>query len=197
MAAGSHSTTINKPFTLSFRRKRAKNKILTETPIYCKAERLLNWKKLDTNLREFANSHGLELRESSTHYLKGETTIYHLVEDSGIFYEIKHTKPIGEYGSKLRIYSRTEREISVQSKSSWLKKPTIKTKGEVSSDVRELAGDLTALIGFFSWETEIINPDWPEALRNFKCLKFECSQIDLAVFELERIRELHLGLLNG
>ncbi|GAB5527829.1 MAG: hypothetical protein Roseis2KO_57010 [Roseivirga sp.] len=154
----------------------------------------MNWKKLHTDIQNFATANRLKLEELNTTYPKGRLTMYQLVEDSKIFYEIRHSKPVADYGSKIRVYAKTKQHISIVSKSNWLGKQSLKIDGELSEETNILVHELVELIGSFCWNTEIINPDWPEVLRGQQCLKFECRQIDLAVEALERIRALHSRL---
>ncbi len=156
----------------------------------------LNWKKLHTDIQAFATAHNLELEELNTTFPKGKLTTYRMMEDSKIFCEIKHSKPLADYGSKIRIYTKTERQISIISKVGWLGKQSLRIDGEVSDEVNRLMQKLAKLTGSFTWTTEVINPEWPEALRGEQCLKFECKQVDLAAAELASIRALHL-LLSG
>lgn len=151
----------------------------------------LNWKKLHTDIKAFAAAHELEVEELNTSYPNGQLTTYRMAEDSGVFFEIRHAKPISDYGSKVRVCSKTEREISIVSKTGWLGKQTIRVDGELTEQENRLIKELAKLIGSFSLTTKVINPEWPGQLRNQQCLVFECKQIELATAQLDSVREIY------
>ncbi|MCE7995609.1 MAG: hypothetical protein HEP71_26760 [Roseivirga sp.] len=164
--------------------------------LWVEAIEFMDWKKLHTDIEVFAAAHNLKVEERNTSYAKGQLTTYRMVGNSEIFYEIRHTKPISGYGSKIRIYSRTEQQFSIKSKYNWLGKLSLKIDGQLSDELNTSIEELAKRIGTFSWTTELINSEWPEALQGKRCLKFECKQIELATAELERIRALHIKLLG-
>ncbi len=151
----------------------------------------MDWKKLDTDLRAFAASHNLECEELNTRYLKGQLTTYRMAGKPDTFYEIRHAKPVSDYGSKLRIYSRVDHDISIECRTGWLGKQNLSMNKGLTAELNMLITELAELIETFTWSTKVINPEWPEVWRNTKCLEFESSKIDLAVAELERIAHIH------
>ncbi|WP_370087556.1 hypothetical protein [Ekhidna sp.] len=156
----------------------------------------MDWKKLHNDITGFANKHQIQLKESDLSYGSGTVTTYQLKEKDNIFYELKHSKPIAEYGSKLSIYSNSTGELSIQVKTRLIGKPAIKTNFELSETLLELLSQLGKRIGSFKWTTGQHHLGWPSDLRNSTTLTFECKQIDLAVAELEPIRKIHLNLLE-
>ena len=156
----------------------------------------LDWIKLHNDIKAFADTHQMQTKESDLSYGDGTITTHQLEEGTRVFYELKHAKPIAEYGSKLRIYSRTERELSIKVKAKWIGKPSVKSTMKLSNSQLELLKELGAQIGSFQWTTETHNLGWPEELYNMNVLVFECKQIDQAVGELDRVRNIHLTLLE-
>lgn len=156
----------------------------------------MDWKKLHNDISEFANNHNIELEESNFSHGNGTVTTYQLDENSKLFYELKHSKPITEYGSKLRIYSKSTDELSIKVKVRLIGKPSIQSNFELSNTLHELLSELGTRIGTFQWATERHHSGWPSELKNTTTLKFECKRIDSATAELESIRKIHLNLIE-
>ncbi len=76
----------------------------------------MDWIKLNEDIYKFATKLNIKAEESNTTYIGGQVTTYQLLENSSIFYEIKHSMPKEEYGSKVRIYSKTEGQITIDVK---------------------------------------------------------------------------------
>ena len=156
----------------------------------------MNWKKLDIDIKNFAEKYADSTNESDYTFVEGRLTSYRLTEDTSIFYEIKHTKPIMEYGSKLRIYSKLNADIYLTVKSKLLGKPSLNSNINLSDPLKSQLQALGSEIGSFSWNTQLHHMGWPTNLAHSKTLTFQTRQIDQAVAQLESIREIHLKLLK-
>ncbi|MEM6830350.1 MAG: hypothetical protein AAF551_07520, partial [Bacteroidota bacterium] len=109
----------------------------------------MDWKKLHTNITHFADKHQIPSEESDLSYGNGTLTTYQLNEDATLFYEFKHAKPITEKSSKLRIYSKATGELSINVKTRFIGKPSIKSTFEPTETFRELLSGLAKKIGSF------------------------------------------------
>jgi len=156
----------------------------------------LDWKKLHNDIIEFAAKHAILIEESDTTFVGGRVTTYQLNEGGRVYFELKHAKTAGEYGSKLRIYAKSTGELTIKAKAKWIGKPSIKTDFELTDKLHEMLCGLSKKVGSFLWSTEHHHSGWPSELEKTKVLKFECKQIKLATAQLENIRELHLKLLK-
>jgi hypothetical protein len=141
--------------------------------------------------------HSIQIHESDTTFIGGQVTTYQLNEESRIFYEIKHAKPIAGYGSKLRIYSKATGTLSIKVKVRWVGSPVIKSNIELSDKLQKLLKELSSKIGSFTWAIEPHHLGWPSELKNSTVLNFECDQIDSASAMLESIRLIHIELLES
>jgi hypothetical protein len=157
----------------------------------------LDWKKLHENIYAFANSHGMRTDESDTTYIGGQVTTYQLEEETKVYYELKHSKPREDRGSILRIYSRTDDQLSITVKSRLLGRTSLKSNIELTKKMEQLLKELSERIGTFKWVCEPHHHGWPKELRDSNVLRFECKRIDLAFEHLESIRQIHLNLLEN
>jgi hypothetical protein len=157
----------------------------------------LDWRKLHENIYAFANSHGMRTEESDTNFVGGKVTIYQLVEDSKIFYELRHSKPREDHGSKLSVYSQKSGQLSITVKSRFFGGSSLKSNTALTEKMEQLLKELAQRIGTFKWVCEPHHLGWPNELRNSTVLRFECKRIDLAREHLEPIRQIHLNLLEN
>ncbi|MEQ9423827.1 MAG: hypothetical protein RJQ09_05370 [Cyclobacteriaceae bacterium] len=156
----------------------------------------MDWIKLVENIKGFAKSYDLDIIESNSTFIGGQVTTYLLIENNSVYYEIKHSKPITEYGSKICIYSEVKGEITIKSKSRFFKEPSIKIIGEIPNNIQEHISELASIIGSFSWSIESDKYGWPLQLRVVERLKFECSLMNISVSQLDRIRLIHMEIVN-
>ncbi|MEM7297179.1 MAG: hypothetical protein AAF391_02810 [Bacteroidota bacterium] len=154
----------------------------------------LDWKKLQSDIMDFSSKHQIMLEESDMSYGSGTITSYRLNEDFKLFYELKHSKPIAEYGSILRVYSNSTDSLSIKVKVRFIGNPSIKSSLELSTDHQKILRELGKRIGSYKWTTEHHHSGWPFELKNTRVMKFECKQINLAAEELDSIRKIHLNL---
>ena len=127
-----------------------------------------------------------------TTYSGGQVETFRLAESTLLFYEIKHSKPVPEYGSKVKLYSKNSGEFSVKAISRLIGAPKIKSRIQLPDDLAKLLTELAVEIGSFEWKTELCQSEWPKELRGHKVLKFECKDIEHSVALLDSIREMHL-----
>ena len=156
----------------------------------------MDWKKLHENVQAFADSHAMRKEETDTTFAGGQVTTYQLNEKSKVFYELKHSKPREDFGSKVRVYSESDTKLSIIVKNRLLGKPSLKANIELTENMEQLLKELAKKIGTFKWVNEPHHLGWPSELGNSTVLKFECKQIKLAMEHLEPIRQIHLKLLE-
>lgn len=160
------------------------------------ALRILDWKKLDKDIKAFADKYSISTGESDFTFVEGQLTVYRFVENAKIYYELKHSKPIMERGSKLRIYSPATGELSIKVKDKIFGKLSVKSNLDLDKVLNDLLKKLGQKIGSFEWTTGPHHMGWPSELSNSNMLTFTCKRIDLAVDHLEPIRQIHLELLE-
>lgn len=156
----------------------------------------MDWRKLHENIYAFTNAHGMRTEEFDTTFAGGQVTTYQLNEDSKVFYELRHSKPIEDHGSILRVYSRTNGRLSIIVKSRLLRSPSLKSSIEITEEMERLLKELSERIGTFKWVSEPHHLGWPKEFKNSTVLRFECKRIDRAFKHLEPIRHIHLELLE-
>lgn len=156
----------------------------------------MNWVKLYSDLQEFAERHGISFEEPSTSSGRGRLTTYQLAENETLYYQIKHSKPIAEYGSKIKLYSIVNREVMIEKKTGLFGKPKLSIEGAIKEETQRLIQELPLEMNKFRWEIKQGHLGWPDQLLGRKLLVFESSQIESAVSSLEKIREIHLQLLK-
>ncbi|MEM6816817.1 MAG: hypothetical protein AAF600_20915 [Bacteroidota bacterium] len=105
------------------------------------------------NIYAFANS-GMRTEASDTTFAGGLVTTCQLNEDSKVFYELRHSKPIEDHGSILRVYSRTNGRLSIVVKSRLLRSPSLKSSIEITEEMERLLKELSERIGTFKWVSE-------------------------------------------
>lgn len=156
----------------------------------------MNWKELHLSINDFAKRSSITIEESNTSHIGGKVTIYRLSQTPDTFYEIKHLKPIQEYGSKLRIYSKTYKNISIKVTQNLFGGTSMKCNKELPDSLNELLEELAFKIGSFQWVTSPFKFEWPIELQGTDVLMFESKQLELAVQCLDEIRRIH-ELLKG
>lgn len=156
----------------------------------------MDWKKLDQNLKAFAAQHEISLEESKTAFPGGQVTVFRLNEHSKVFYELNHTKPIIEFGSRLRVYSKLDFPLSIKVKTRLIGKPSLKSNIDLSEGLKVSLIKLAREIGSYKWTSQPHHTGWPTALHQAEVLSFECKQIELAITQLVTIRAIHLELLQ-
>lgn len=97
----------------------------------------------------------------------------------------------------MRIYSKATSQLSIKVKTRFIGKTTIKSNSELPDSLRKQLLELSSKIGSFEWTNQQHHSGWPNNLKNFNVLKFECKQIELATTQLEAIRQTHLTLLGN
>ncbi len=155
----------------------------------------MNWKNLDKNLNDFASQIDSELVVENTNIVENQIEYYRIIENNSIFYELKHTKPIPEYGSKFRIYSAlSDSNLKIESKKPLFRKVKLTTSRTLNSELIEHLNQLCSTITEFCWITTKHNLAWPTELNNKDVLKFSCNEIDLTQQELCLIRQIHISI---
>ncbi|MEQ8714296.1 MAG: hypothetical protein RIC80_14845 [Cyclobacteriaceae bacterium] len=155
----------------------------------------MNWIKLDGSLKEFSSFLKEPLTETNTSTGSGTISTYRISEANQIFYEIKYVKPIKEWGSHIRIWSRFLGELKVTGKRRWFQVPKVSGVGRNT----ELQGQLIKLvseIGSYSWKTQRNKYGWPQQLNGVDVLFFECGLSVEATEDLKLIRSIHLELMG-
>lgn len=156
----------------------------------------MDWKKLHRQFHAFGAGLGLEVETEDTNYFYGKSSTYYLAEPGLVYYKLRHSKPIGDYGSKLRIYSSFKGNLSVKARPGLFGKPAIKTNVALNPSLLEKLITLCRQIGRFDWTAEPHHKSWPFDLAKEPTLRFQCKRVDLAVSQLANIRKLHLQLLQ-
>ena len=156
----------------------------------------MDWKNLHNSLIAFADHHQMDLDWSDGDHGQSRTTTYRLNEGTRTFYELKHTKPVLQGGSKLRIYSRFSGNLSITLKRTLFGRIAIKSTQRLSQDHYGRLEALGRTIGKFRWATTPHHAGWPSELSGCPTLRFECTRIDLAASVLTQIKELHDELLT-
>ena len=156
----------------------------------------MNWKELHLSINDFAKRSNITIEESNTSHLGGKVTIYRLSQAPDTFYEIKHSKPIQEYGSKLRIYSKAHKNISIKVTQKLFGGTSMKCNKELPDSLNELLQELAFKIRSFQWVTSPFKFEWPIELQGTDVLMFESKQLELAVQCLDEIGRIH-ELLKG
>lgn len=136
----------------------------------------------------------MRIKETDTNYLGGQIRTYQLVENSKVYYELRHSKPRADRGSKFRVYSKSSAGLELKVKSRLIGSPSIKSSIQLSEKMEQLLKELSKGIGSFKWQSKAHHLGWPEDLVHVKVLRFECKRIDLAHEYLELIRQTHLKL---
>ena len=156
----------------------------------------MNWKKLQQDFHGFASELGLVVEEDETAYINGKSTAHRMVEPGVAYYELKHNKPIAEYGSKLRVYSEFSGNLFIKVRPKLFRSPIIKSNVKLNSEMKSSLITLCSQIGRFEWGTEPHHKGWPFHLANAQALTFECKNINEAVSALPEIRRIHLKLIQ-
>ena len=154
----------------------------------------MDWKKIHREFHAFAAKLGWEVEADDTHFFYGKSSTYYLTEPNQAYYKLKHTKPIRDYGSKLRVYSRFNGDLSIKAKPRFFGKPKISANVDLTPDLHQNLISLCQQVGGFCWTAQPHHKSWPFELANERTLRFECKRVDLAVSQLSIIREIHLAL---
>lgn len=157
----------------------------------------MNWKEADEKIRWFASSHQLKLQEENFNYVEGQVTCYHLNEKDAVFYEIKHSKPLREYGSRCRLYSVVPAtDLLIKASNTFFGAPKLSLKGNVNEAIASQLHVLHKRIKRFSWQISSGYLSWPKELQNNTVLIFESRDIKFAIDELDSIRNIHHALIH-
>ena len=138
----------------------------------------------------------MSLEESKTAFPSGQVTVFRLNEHYKVFYELKHAKPVIEFGSRLRVYSKLDFPLSIKVKTRLIGKPSLKSNIDLSEGLKVSLLKLAREIGTYEWISQQHHAGWPTALHQTKVLIFKYKQIGLAASQLASIRAIHLELLQ-
>ena len=139
---------------------------------------------------------GIEIEESETGALPNKLTVYRTVDTNGIYYQLKHAKPVSDYGSKLQVFSKAGNDLTITCKTSLFSKSKLKMEAEASPEVTRQIEKLAETLSTFKWMVTTDHLGWPESLRAQRILKFETPQIDLATSHLDQISQIHSQLAS-
>ena len=151
----------------------------------------MDWKKIDREIKLFASGLNSQLVEKDIGFIGGKITTFKFSEPDNIFYELKHSKPESEIGSKFQMESILINEgIEIIVKKNFFGKLKTKINGYVSPEIKEEINKLSTFIYEFKWTTNAGKGEFS----NRKMLKFKTTDIDLDSVTMNLIRKIHLEL---
>jgi hypothetical protein len=146
----------------------------------------LSWQKIESVIKEFANSLDSDLQTEKVHSIGGQIEYFKFTDRDELVYELKLSKPILEYGSRLRIESNSGKEkIDIESSANFFGKPKLQIKsGTISESGMEKILKIQKLIRTFSWNTG-------------EKLIFITRNTNFDLETLELVRDVHLEFKNS
>ena len=154
----------------------------------------MDWKKLHTDFYRFSEVLGTAVIEAETVAISKKLTVYQMEEPNGLYYQLKHAKPLSDYGSKLQLFSRAGHDLTITCKTSLFGKSKLQMSVETPTAALEQIEHLAETLSNFKWTVTTEHLGWPHNLRGQKLLKFESRQIDIATTQLDLIRQIHRRL---
>ena len=152
----------------------------------------MDWKKVHENIHALAKELNVEITEKEIAFIGGSFSIYSFKDSNGFYYELRHSKPESETGSRFSIYSEFEQEaITVKVKTNFWGRTKKTIEGFVDKSIQYKIDELANHVSKFSWEKVRSNKF---DFKNQNVLKFTTEEIDLSVLEMKLIMEIHTGL---
>ena len=150
---------------------------------------MTDWKQLYQNIHDFAGALGTQVQEEETGFVGGKITEYR-IETNGLYYQIKHSKPRADRGSKVRIFSESDQHVKIVFQPSLFRKSKLLKTAGLSPEVINLLDLLTEKLRDFSWSFLGGDYEWPAALNGKTKLIFKSKDLFAAVEHLELITEI-------